>query len=211
MLYFQQFLVAQKISKICNYFASIKVLWDIIHSFLKYLINIVVLKIDMKVENIEFNTKEIGDTAKEFLEHKRMAFVGLSSDPKHFSRMVLPEFLNRGYQVVGIKPDYQEIAGVKCYNSFDNLGEEIDFVLIMINKEKSIDIVKQAHAKGINRIWFHRGAGPGSVSEESLQYCLDNGIKVIPGFCPYMILPDVPFFHKFHHWILKFKKAFPIM
>ncbi|MCY3410066.1 MAG: CoA-binding protein [Candidatus Heimdallarchaeota archaeon] len=165
----------------------------------------------MKIADLEFDTKEVGDTAKDFLTAKRLAIIGLSSIPNDFSRGVLKDFVKRGYEVIGVNPNSPSIEGVKMYSDINEIEEEIDFILLMPPHENNLQIVKDEFEKGIRNAWFHKGVGQGSISKEALQFCLDNDMKVIPGFCPYMILPNVSFLHKFHHWFLKRKHAFPIM
>ena len=44
------------------------------------------------------------DDVRDFLAQRRIAFVGLSRDPKHFSRVVFREMSQRGYDVVPVNP-----------------------------------------------------------------------------------------------------------
>jgi predicted CoA-binding protein len=46
-----------------------------------------------------------------FLECKRVAFVGVSRDPHHFSRSLWREFLAKGYDPVPVDPQATEIEG----------------------------------------------------------------------------------------------------
>jgi uncharacterized protein len=41
---------------------------------------------------------------RDFLAHKRFAMVGVSRQPKDFSRSLFHEFLNRGYEAVPVNP-----------------------------------------------------------------------------------------------------------
>ena len=55
----------------------------------------------------------------------------------------------------------------------------------------------------------HRGTGTGSVSPEALGLCEQLGIRVVAGYCPYMFLPQTPFFHRFHGFLMKVTGAYP--
>jgi uncharacterized protein len=46
---------------------------------------------------------------------------------------------------------------------------------------------------------MHRGAGPGSVSEEATRYGREHGVAVIDGGCPLMFDPTADTGHKIMH------------
>ena len=52
---------------------------------------------------------------QDFLDHKRIALVGVSRQPNDFSRSMFREFLNRGYDMVPVNPDLPEVEGHHCY------------------------------------------------------------------------------------------------
>ncbi|NIT57061.1 MAG: CoA-binding protein, partial [Aliifodinibius sp.] len=47
----------------------------------------------------------------EFLQEPEFVFIGLSRDPKHFSRSLFKEFLKHGYEPVPVNPNSDEIEG----------------------------------------------------------------------------------------------------
>ena len=52
---------------------------------------------------------------QEFLAVPRLAMVGVSTNEKHFSRLLYREFLKNGYEVVPVNPHANDIAGVTAF------------------------------------------------------------------------------------------------
>ena len=52
---------------------------------------------------------------QDFLDHKRVAVVGVSRESRDFSRGLFREFVKRGYDMVPVNPDSKEIEGRQCY------------------------------------------------------------------------------------------------
>src|SRR5512140_294315 len=51
----------------------------------------------------------------EFLQQKRIAFVGVSRNPNDFTRKLFDEFCKQGFDLVPVNPGVKEIAGRKCF------------------------------------------------------------------------------------------------
>ena len=54
-----------------------------------------------------------------------------------------------------------------------------------------------------------RGSGAGAVSKAAVDFCGENDIKVVAGYCPYMFLPEVGFVHRMHGWLAKLFGSYP--
>jgi len=61
------------------------------------------------------------------------------------------------------------------------------------------EVVRQAIAAGIPRVWMHKSIG-NSVSDEAVKLCREHGISVIAGACPMMFAEPVDFGHKCIKW-----------
>jgi predicted CoA-binding protein len=65
---------------------------------------------------------------------------------------------------------------------------------------------------GVGMVWMHRSLdmlGGGSVSEEAVEFCRENGIEVIAGACPMMFCKPVDIGHKCMGWIMKVSGRMP--
>lgn len=147
----------------------------------------------------------------DFLTLKRIALVGVSRDPKHFSNQVWQELRQRRYDVVPVNPNMPQLDSQRCYASVRDIQPPVEGVMIMTPPSATEAVVRDCVAAGVRRVWMHRGMGPGtgSVSPEAVQLGEANGIDVVAGFCPYMFLPGTPWFHGFHAFGKKLTGSYP--
>jgi hypothetical protein len=70
-------------------------------------------------------------------------------------------------------------------------------------------VVADCAEAGISRIWMYRAGGKGAVSPKAVQFCHEHRMRVIPGECPFMFLPNAAAFHRFHGFIRKLTGRYP--
>jgi len=115
-----------------------------------------------------------------FLNKKNIfAVVGVSKDIKKYGNKVYITLKKAGYKVYPINPNLNKIFGDKCYSKLKNLPEKPDVVSMVVQPNITNEIVKQCNKLNIDKIWMQ----PGSESEESINYCKKNNIKVLHGVC----------------------------
>jgi predicted CoA-binding protein len=146
---------------------------------------------------------------KDFLAQKRFAFVGVSSQPKDFSRALFREFRARGYDAIPVHLAADEIEGLPCARSLHEIEPPVDSVLIMTPPEVAEILVRECVRSGIKRVWLYRGAGGGSVTAEAVRLCEENHIAVVPGECPFMFFPETAWIHRFHGFVKQIATAYP--
>ncbi len=151
------------------------------------------------------NIQQIHD----FLDLKRFAFVGVSRQPKDFSRMLFREFLARGYQAVPVNPDASEIEGQPCFTRLEDIQPPVEGALFMTAPGVTAALVQDCRAAGIKQVWMYRAGGVGAANSDAIQYCEAHGMQVIPGECPYMFLPGGAWYHRFHGLIHKITGSYP--
>ena len=134
----------------------------------------------------------------EFLSYKRIAMAGASRDAKHFSRMVMDEFVKRGYDVVPVNPNADEIGGRECKPSLAEVDPAPEGVLVMTSPEQSCALIRQSAERGVKMVWLYKAVGGGAVSPEAVEACDQLGMRVIAGECPFMFFPNPAWFHKIH-------------
>jgi len=144
--------------------------------------------------------------AEDFLAHKRLALVGLSRNPKDFSRYLYDELRRRGYDVVPVNPNVAEVDGAHCFARLQDVTPPVEGALVMTAADQSERVVHDCAEAGINRVWLHRGAGQGSVSPAAVGFCKERGMRLVAGYCPYMFLPKASFFHRLHGFFRKLGK-----
>jgi predicted CoA-binding protein len=133
-----------------------------------------------------------------FLACRRIAVVGVSRDPKHFSRAVYRAFAERGYDLAPVNANGGTVDGREAARRLGDVAPPVEAVLVMTPASASAEVVRECAAAGVPRVWLHRGGGAGAVSEEAVGEARARGIELVDGACPFMFLPRAAFFHRLH-------------
>jgi predicted CoA-binding protein len=146
-----------------------------------------------------------------FWSLKRLAVVGVSRDPKHFSTAIWRELRDRRYDVVPVNPLASEIDGRPCAARVQDIEPPVDGVVILTPASATDAVVRDCIEAGVRHVWMHKGAGggPGAVSTTAVASAEAAGIEVIAGYCPFMFLPGTPFFHGLHGAWKKLTRSYP--
>jgi predicted CoA-binding protein len=135
--------------------------------------------------------------AAEFLACKRIAVTGVSRTPAgHGGNTVYTRLRDRGYDVVPVNPNADEVEGDRCYHRLSDVPSGVEAVVIATRPEEAAGTVQECIDLGINRVWMHRAFGPGSVDDQATVLGRSNGITVIDGGCPLMFDPVSDTGHK---------------
>ncbi len=145
----------------------------------------------------------------EFLSQKRFAIVGVSRDSGDFSRRLFRDLLGFGYEPAPVHPEAAEIDGVRCAARIQDLVPIPKTALLLTPPRVTEQVVRDCRAAGVEIVWMYRATGHGAVSQRAIDYCEAHGIHVIPGYCPYMFLPQAGWFHKLHGFLVKLTGAYP--
>jgi uncharacterized protein len=149
------------------------------------------------------------ETIESFLAAKRIAMVGLSRDPGHFSVMLFNELTRRGYDVVPVNPKATTMFGRLCFPRVQDIQPSVEGALIMTPADVTDVIVADCARAGIRRIWMYSAGGyGGAVSASAVEFCREHGIEAIPGECPFMFLPHNGF-HGLHGFFVKLIGHYP--
>jgi uncharacterized protein len=146
---------------------------------------------------------------EDFLGLHRIAMVGVSRDPKEFSRNLFREMCERGYDMVPVNLVAEEIDGRECVQCLQAVKPPLEGVLVMTPFYETIRVLRDCAEAGVRRVWLYRAGGKGAVSPEAIDYCKENGIQVVDGHCPFMFLPATAFPHRAHGFLLKITRRYP--
>lgn len=149
------------------------------------------------------------ETIEDFLAQKRIAMAGISRDPASFSVTLFKELCRRGYEVVPVNPNAADVQGQRCFARVQDIQPPVEAVLLMTSPEATETVVNDCAEAGIRQVWMYRATGKGAVSENAIAFCQEHGMRVVPGQCPFMFLPDTPGFHRFHGFIRKITGRYP--
>ncbi len=142
--------------------------------------------------------------AHAFLELDRIAVVGVSRDPRAFSRAVLRALVHHGYDAVPVHPAVPELEGRRCFAHIAEAVPRVQAALVLTPPAVAAVVARDCLAAGVREIWFHRGAGPGAATPEAVALCRAAGVEPITDLCPFMVLPEAGWIHRIH---ARFRRA----
>lgn len=132
-----------------------------------------------------------------FLALKRIAVVGVSRKAASYSRMVFRELRRRGYDVVPVHPEADEIDGMPCAKSLAGIDPPPEAALILTRPDLYNRLAAEARQAGAAAVWFRR-EGPAV-----------EGVAVVSGECPLMWLRGAGWIHRFHRALRRWAGTLP--
>jgi predicted CoA-binding protein len=143
-----------------------------------------------------------------FLGLKRIAVVGVSRDPKDFTRSLFRELCKRGYEAIPVNPGAGDIDGVRAVPSVAQ-AYGAEGALLLTNAGITNEIVRECEQAGIRNVWMYRATGAGAVNSYAVEFCKEQGIDVVEGECPFMFLESPGFPHNVHGWCRRIVGKWP--
>lgn len=140
-----------------------------------------------------------------FLANRRMALVGASRSGRKFGNHLLRELRSRGYQVIPVHPQADEMKNETACPSFEALPSPVEAVILAVPPGQSEGVVRQAADAGVRMVWMQYGA----CSEEAVCFCRERGIDVISNECILMHAMPVRSIHLVHRCIWKILGKLP--
>ncbi len=149
------------------------------------------------------------DSVAAFLSGKRFAVAGVSRQPGQAANSVYRKLTGCGYEVFAVNPHASQIDGAACYPNLASISGPLDGVVIATHPRDARDVVRQCADKGVERVWFHRSFGEGSVAEDAIEECKARNIECIIGGCPLMYCAPVDFGHRCMRMMLRMNGRVP--
>ncbi|MEW6517149.1 MAG: CoA-binding protein [candidate division FCPU426 bacterium] len=125
-----------------------------------------------------------GEAASLLAGVRTIAVVGLSPTPDRPSHRIAKFLIERGYEVIPIRPATDAILGRKAYPSLTAYGQAVDVVDIFRNAEAVPAIVDEAITLGCKIVWMQEGIS----HPEAAQRAEAAGLKVVQNQCIYKVL-----------------------
>lgn len=110
---------------------------------------------------------------------KTVAMVGLSANwfrPSFFAAKYL---LERGYQVVPVNPNYDEILGQKCYPDLASIPYPVDIVDLFQRADQVEQFVQPAIDMRAKVLWLQLGI----INEAAAEQATKAGLEVVMDRC----------------------------
>lgn len=145
-----------------------------------------------------------------FLGGARLAVAGVSRSGDSPANVILRKLRECGFDAIALNPHADQLEGSVCYRNLADVPGVIDGLMVVTPPAAAESLVRQAAARGVHRIWFHRSFGEGSVSEAALRACTEAGISPIVGGCPLMYCEPVDVAHRCMRWWLGRQGRIPV-
>jgi hypothetical protein len=124
----------------------------------------------------------MNDLVIDFLRQKRFAVIGSFRNKEKFAYRIFIGLIKKGYEVFPVNPRMGEVEGRVCYKTISDISGGVDVANIVTPPSVTEGILKECLQKSIKRAWLQ----PGAESPAAIQFCHDNGIKVIHSMCVMM-------------------------
>ncbi len=118
---------------------------------------------------------------------KNIAVIGISPKEDRPSYRVSLELKKRGYRIIPINPNYEEVLGEKAYKDITDVNEKIDITVFFVNSNRVLEEVKKAISKKVSYLWLQEGV----VSEEGRVLAEEAGIPFMMDRCIYKELKKI--------------------
>ncbi len=110
---------------------------------------------------------------------KRIAVVGLSSNPEKTSYMVSKAMQDAGYEIIPVNPTVDEVLGVKAVASLKDIEGHVDIVDVFRRSEYLPAIAKEFAEIDADVFWAQLGL----INEEAYHFLKDKGYTVVMDRC----------------------------
>lgn len=124
-----------------------------------------------------------------------VAVVGASRDPGKIGHVLLRNFIEGGFRgkIYPVNPKSEEILGLKCYPSVENIKEKVDLAVISIPAKLVPDALRECGEKGVKGAIVISGGfsevGNIALENELKEVCIKYNIACLGPNCMGVINP----------------------
>ncbi|PKM76708.1 MAG: hypothetical protein CVU90_11025 [Firmicutes bacterium HGW-Firmicutes-15] len=132
-----------------------------------------------------------------FTRFNRFAVLGLSRNPKSFSRQACALLKSEGYEIYPVNPNTDVIDDQTCYNSVESLPE-VQAAIFFTTPRVTETLLPVCKDKGIIEVWFQQGSADNAVIKAA-----DDLGMTYKKSCVFLHQPNAGFPHNFHRLMVR--------
>jgi uncharacterized protein len=117
----------------------------------------------------------VSDCFESFFQSRAFAVVGAAKNRDKYGNKVLRCYMQHGMEVFPVNPRAAEIEGFACVAAVQDLPDTVQSISVITPPPVTLQVVREAIAKGIKNIWMQ----PGAESPEAIADCREAGINCI--------------------------------
>ena len=126
------------------------------------------------------------DTIRSVLtETRTWAVVGCSPDPARDSHRIAALLQRRGYRVIPVNPNCDEVLGERCYASVRDIPEPVEVVDVFRRSSEAGRHVDEAIEIGAKAVWLQLDV----IDVAAADRARAAGLQVVMDRCPAIELP----------------------
>ena len=114
-----------------------------------------------------------------FEESQTIAVVGASPDPSRAGNYIPAYLQSRGYRIIPVNPNCDEVLGQRCYDSLEDIPEPVDCVEVFRRPEYTPDVARQAVAIGAKSLWLQLGI----INDDARRIAEEGGLLFVQNEC----------------------------
>lgn len=114
-----------------------------------------------------------------FEESQVIAVVGASAKPERAGHYIPKYLQDHGYRIIPVNPNHDLVLGQRCYDSLEDVPEQVDCVEVFRRPEYTPDIARQAVAIGAKALWLQLGI----LNAETEQIAQEAGLLFVQDEC----------------------------
>ena len=124
------------------------------------------------------------DIKNEMLNLKKWAVIGFTDDKNRYGYKIFKKLKDKGYIVYGVNPKFDEIDGIKVYNSIKDVPEKVDCISMVVNPKIASKALDEIAELGIKYVWFQ----PGTFDDDVINKAKNLNLEIIYYECVYVDL-----------------------
>lgn len=110
---------------------------------------------------------------------QNIAVVGLSNNPHTTSFGVAKYLQQKGYRIIPVNPNADEVLGEKCYPDLESIPLKIDLVDVFRREEALPGVIREAIEHQVPAIWLQVGLECPDGAAEAAQ----KGVLLVQNRC----------------------------